>query len=864
MKKLLALTCLLFLAASHAQAQQNLTLTTYYPAPYGAYDQTRLVPRSTAPTCSTSTEGLVYYNDVSNRFEFCQNGGSWTPFNVWTQNSSGQVFLTDTTTPETKKVGIGLSAPLFKLHLQNHGGILAEGAYNDLSGDALTTAGAGTRFIWYPMKAAIRAGEVTGTTWDNTNIGNHSVGFGLNSRAYGAYTVVAGGNNNNADGALATISGGQNNTAGQNSPLTTGSTISGGSNNTALATYATIGGGSYNVASGQLSTVGGGGGAAASEQCPNRAVGIYSTVAGGTCGQANGANSFVGSGLSNLTAAAAQYAVAVGGRENHANAASSAILGGRSNIADGDASSIGGGWNNHTSGTYATIGGGGGMGVVTDGNTASGLNSTIGGGRSNQATGDYSFIGGGGGVNGASHGNTAAGLGSTIGGGRTNQASGDYSTISGGRNGTSAGYATIGGGEGHAASGDHSTIAGGETNIASNFNSTVGGGASNTASGNGAVISGGTNNTAGGQLATVAGGGTNTASAYAATVGGGYNNVAVDTETTIAGGLNNTANGLISTISGGTQHTTFGDYSTISGGWQNTAGTAGLQSYSTVGGGRLNDATGNHSTVSGGYNNDAAGAAATISGGANNIAAGDYSFSAGQFMQLSATADRTYVFGNAVTPYSITQADAFLIFPNSGGIGSTGSVGIGTPTPTAKLHVNGNIKIKMQVVSSSAPITFKWGTGMQPDEVGYDVAELFETSEEVEVGDVLVIDPDQDVKLKRSAVPYDQTVAGIVSSAPAVLFEGQEMQMAPEPYKFQRGTKAPLTLAGRVPCKVSLENGPIKRGDLLTTSATPGHAMKATDPAKITGAIVGKALQPFSGGPDEEKTGVIMVIISLQ
>jgi len=66
-------------------------------------------------------------------------------------------------------------------------------------------------------------------------------------------------------------------------------------------------------------------------------------------------------------------------------------------------------------------------------------------------------------------------------------------------------------------------------------------------------------------------------------------------------------------------------------------------------------------------------------------------------------------------------------------------------------------------------------------------------------------------------------------------------------------------MIGIVPCKVSAENGPIARGDLLVTSSTPGHAMKGTDRPQMTGAIVGKALEPLLSG-----TGVILIAVTLQ
>jgi hypothetical protein len=62
---------------------------------------------------------------------------------------------------------------------------------------------------------------------------------------------------------------------------------------------------------------------------------------------------------------------------------------------------------------------------------------------------------------------------------------------------------------------------------------------------------------------------------------------------------------------------------------------------------------------------------------------------------------------------------------------------------------------------------------------------------------------------------------------------------------------------GIVPCKVSAENGAIRPGDLLVTSAIPGHAMRDDDPKN--GTILGKALGSLDSG-----TGVIKVLVTLQ
>jgi hypothetical protein len=68
-----------------------------------------------------------------------------------------------------------------------------------------------------------------------------------------------------------------------------------------------------------------------------------------------------------------------------------------------------------------------------------------------------------------------------------------------------------------------------------------------------------------------------------------------------------------------------------------------------------------------------------------------------------------------------------------------------------------------------------------------------------------------------------------------------------------------VALTGRVYCWADVSNGPIRPGDLLTSSPTPGHAMKATDPVRAQGAIIGKAMSPLENG-----RGLVLVLVSLQ
>jgi hypothetical protein len=120
-----------------------------------------------------------------------------------------------------------------------------------------------------------------------------------------------------------------------------------------------------------------------------------------------------------------------------------------------------------------------------------------------------------------------------------------------------------------------------------------------------------------------------------------------------------------------------------------------------------------------------------------------------------------------------------------------------------------------------------------------------------EPGAVMVLDRDGAIQPCRSA--YDKRVAGVVSGAgeckPALVLDRRPCETP----------RSPLALLGKVWCKVDASDAPVEAGDLLTTSATPGHAMKAADPARAFGAVLGKALRPLREG-----AGLIPILVSLQ
>jgi hypothetical protein len=171
-------------------------------------------------------------------------------------------------------------------------------------------------------------------------------------------------------------------------------------------------------------------------------------------------------------------------------------------------------------------------------------------------------------------------------------------------------------------------------------------------------------------------------------------------------------------------------------------------------------------------------------------------------------------------------------------ITAEGKVGIGTPSPQYRLEVvNGDIGVTNgDIILTNA-----------------DCAEDFDIcdAELIEPGTVMVLG--EDGKLEQSRMAYDKRVAGVISGAgdykPGIVLDKQQSR---------RGRK-PIALLGKVFCKVDARYGAIEVGDLLTTAPTAGHAMKADDPLKAFGSVIGKALRPLSEGQD-----LIPILIALQ
>lgn len=226
------------------------------------------------------------------------------------------------------------------------------------------------------------------------------------------------------------------------------------------------------------------------------------------------------------------------------------------------------------------------------------------------------------------------------------------------------------------------------------------------------------------------------------------------------------------------------------------------------------------------------------------------------------------------------------------------NLGVGTSSPTAPVHIASDLNSVIQLqdigpdATQSGYVDFRNASGVETAWVGFgtpgsphfsiinaraggnivlnpfggvvqvpvleitgaDLAEKFPASEKLEPGMVVAIDATNAGKLCLSRGAYNRCVAGVVSGANgfsvgAVLGNLPGHEDAP-----------PIALSGRVYVQCDASQGAIEPGDLLTTSDTPGHAMKATDRERSHGTVIGKAMEALPAG----KQGLVLVLVNLQ
>jgi len=145
-------------------------------------------------------------------------------------------------------------------------------------------------------------------------------------------------------------------------------------------------------------------------------------------------------------------------------------------------------------------------------------------------------------------------------------------------------------------------------------------------------------------------------------------------------------------------------------------------------------------------------------------------------------------------------------------------------------------------VPTTAPIETLAGNEMlrHPPQ---ELTASFQTAEPMDAGDVVVADAEYPGHCRLARAASDAAVIGVVvpdPAADAAILAGED--------------RTAVALAGAVRVKADASYGAIRVGDLLTTSPTPGHAMRSTDHA--AGTVLGKALEPLASG-----TGVIRILV---
>jgi hypothetical protein len=192
------------------------------------------------------------------------------------------------------------------------------------------------------------------------------------------------------------------------------------------------------------------------------------------------------------------------------------------------------------------------------------------------------------------------------------------------------------------------------------------------------------------------------------------------------------------------------------------------------------------------------------------------------------------------------------------------------------LEVNGDLMVTGRIGSlnkSPDPLKAGWGGGLHTWDVEAegtvwsrngvqsgprDLAEIYFSDISLVPGEVVSLDPESDRIVPASEANCSRVI-GVVSTEPGVLLNSQ-LNRTDQPSDGRSGF--PIALSGCVPCKVTDEGGPIRRGDLLTAASRSGYAMRATpigaEGVYRAGTVIGKALSAHGAGE-----GVIEIFVML-
>jgi hypothetical protein len=209
-------------------------------------------------------------------------------------------------------------------------------------------------------------------------------------------------------------------------------------------------------------------------------------------------------------------------------------------------------------------------------------------------------------------------------------------------------------------------------------------------------------------------------------------------------------------------------------------------------------------------------------------------------------------FGAGTGVWGNTSTGVGVLGTNQGGSGLAGKF-TGDVEIVGRLNLNGNCNVTGTITHDGELRCTKTMQAFDFVVAGGDCAEAFEVAsgETFAPGSVMVFD-DRGA-LRECHHDYDRRVAGVISGA-GTYHPGILLGLASSNLNRQ-----PIALAGKVFCKVDANRSPIEVGDLLTTSELAGYAMKAVDPARAFGAVIGKAIGALASG-----RGLLPILVALQ
>lgn len=184
----------------------------------------------------------------------------------------------------------------------------------------------------------------------------------------------------------------------------------------------------------------------------------------------------------------------------------------------------------------------------------------------------------------------------------------------------------------------------------------------------------------------------------------------------------------------------------------------------------------------------------------------------GNYLNLASGALDFSTFSGATPPAAPSFATKF-------GISNAGVV-------TVYNNVLPSANVSYNLGSTTAWWNLMYGKSVQAQYA--DLAENYTSDHPYEPGTVVVFGGEAEITV--TTIDHDSAVAGVISTDPAYLMNA-----------IAEGL--PVALQGRVPCRVQ---GPVKKGQVLVTSTTPGVAQAIDNSKFVPGCVIGKALEAIN------------------